>query len=214
MVDEERLADSLSAHIDAMLLGQPLPLEDSPEELRQLLGLADQLAAIDLPPRPAFDQRIKQSLSGRHRGGNGGPTHLGNMPLLLVLGLVALIGVIGMGMLAAILVVGLLLPQRDGVPTATPRAPSPIVVPTPMITPLRPTVAPPARTTATPGDMTQQSPASTRDELMATASPASPSHLVGEPTESHTDMGSGRDSDRDNGGCHSSDDHDEDDDDD
>src|SRR5512135_1736500 len=122
MVDEERLADSLSAHIDAMLAGQTLPFEDSPEELKHLLDLADQLAAIDLPPRPAFDQHIRQSLSGRRKGGNGsGPTHLGNMPLLLVLGLITLIGILGVVALTAALVAGALLPHRDRIPTATPR---------------------------------------------------------------------------------------------
>jgi hypothetical protein len=212
MLDEEQLAGALSAHIDAILAGQPLPLEDGPEELKQLLDLADQLAEIDLPSRPAFDQHIKRSLFGPRGGGNGGLTRLGTMPLLLVLGLVALTGIIGVGVLTATLVVGLLLPQRDRVPTSTPRAPSPIVLPTPMITPLRPTLVPPAQTTTTPGDVTQPSPASTRDKLRATASPTFPSHLVGEPTESHTDMDSGRDSGKDNGDRHSSDDDEDDDD--
>ena len=213
MVDEERLADALSAHIDATLAGQPLPLEDSPEELRQLLDLADQLAAIDLPPRPAFDRQIRQSLSGRHRGGNGGPTHLGNMPLLLVLGLIALVGIIGVVALTAALVVGLLLPQRDRLPTSTPRMPSPVVAPAPIITSLPPVLTPAAETTTIPGSTIQPSPASTTDNLRATPSATSLPNLVSEPTDSQTKMRSGGDSGKDNRSCDSCDDDDEDDDD-
>ncbi len=203
MVDEERLADALSTHIDAILAGQPLPLEDSPEELRQLLGLADQLTAIDLPPRPAFDQQIRQSLSGRHRGGNGGPTHSGNMPLLLVLGLVALIGIIGVIALTAAVVVGTLLPQRDRLATSTPRALSTIIAPTspasaqpPLGTPSLPSLTPAPETTATPQDAIRSTPASTRDELFlkVTPSPAPPRNLGGQ-TDRHTGSNSGGDSD-------------------
>jgi len=212
MIDEEQLAGALSAHIDAILVGQPLPLEDGPEELKQLLDLADQLAAIDLPPRPAFDQQIKQLLFGRRGGGNGGLTRLGNMPLLFVLGLVALMGIIGMGVLIATLAVGLLLPLRDQLPTSTPRMPSSIVAPTPIITPLPSVLTPAAETTTTSGSTTQPSPASTTDKLRATP-PATPlPNLVSEPTDSQSEMKSGGDSGKDDGGRHSSDDDDDDDD--
>ncbi len=215
MIDEEQLAGALSAHIDGILAGQPLPREDSPEELRQLLDLADQLAAIDLPPRPAFDQHIKQSLLRRRGGGNGSLARFGNTPLLLVLGLVALMGLIGMVALTVTLVVKVLLPQGDRLPTSTPRVSSPIVVPTPIITPLAPTPALTAQATVTPGAITQPSPVSTRDTLRATPPPTFPPNLVGAPTASHTEMGSGEDSGRDKGHRRSSDDDkDEDDDDD
>ncbi len=220
MVDEERLADALSAHIDARLAGQPLPLEDGPEELKHLLDLADQLAAIELPPRPAFDQRIRQSLSGRQKGGNGGgPTHLGNLPLLLVLGLIALVGIMGVVALTAALVAGVLLPHRDRVPTVTPRALSTMIAPTPAAsaqpllgTPPLPSLAPVPESTATPRDAVRPTPASTRDELFlkATPSPASPSNLGGQP-DSHTGAHSGGDSEGD--GDHHEEDDEEDDDD-
>ena len=212
MIDEEQLAGALSAHIDAILVGQPLPLEDGPEELKQLLNLADQLAAIDLPPRPAFDQQIKQLLFGRRGGGNGGLTRLSNMPLLFVLGLVALMGIIGMGVLIATLAVGLLLPLRDQLPTSTPRMPSSIVAPTPIITPLPSVLTPAAETTTTSGSTTQPSPASTTDKLRATPSATPLPNLVSKPTDSQTEMKSGGDSGRDDGGRHSSDDDDDDDD--
>ncbi len=202
MLDEELLAGALSAHIDAILAGQPLPLEDGPEELRQLLDLADQLAAIDLPPRPAFDQRIRQSLSGR--GGNGGLTRLGNLPLLLVLGLVALIGIIGVVALTATLLVPVLLLQRDRLPTSTPRALSTISAPLPTSTPRASATISAPTPVVTPRDTIQPSPASTTDNLIlkATPSPAFPYNLGGQSqggqsTHSHTDANSGGDSDDD-----------------
>ncbi len=211
MVDEERLADALSAHIDARLAGQPLPLEDSPEELKQLLDVADRLATIDLPPRPAFDQQIRQALSDRHGGGNGGPPHFGNMPLLLVLGLVALIGIAGVIALTVTLVIGVLPPHRDRLPTSTPRAPATIIAPTPVVTVTpslpSPTLAP--EPTATRGDTIQPLPASTRDTLKATP-PTLRSNLGGQ-TDGHAGADSGGDSDHHGGD--GDDEHDDEDDD-
>ncbi len=216
MVDEERLADSLSAHIDARLAGQSLPLEDSPEELRQLIDLADQLAAIELPPRPAFDRQIRQSLSGRHRGGSGGSPHFGNMPLLLVLGLVALVGIAGVIALTAALVVGLLLPHRDSVPTSTPRPLSTVIAPTPAVsaqptleTPSLPSLTPTPEPTAAPMDTIQPTPASTRDTLKDTPPPTLRSNLGGQ-TGGHNGDNSGGGADHHGGGDDEHDDEDDD----
>lgn len=212
-MNEEQLASALSVQIDAMLTGQPMPVEDGPEELRQLLALADQLAVIDLPPRPAFGQQLKQSLLDQQRGGRGSPTGLGGMSSLVILGLIALMGVIGIGTIITILAVTLLLPQRTPLPTSTPPLLSPIPIFTPTIVPSPPMSTRTAEATTTEID-TIQPPSSTTDRLVPTTTPSPPFpfDLVEQPSGGNTDGYS--DEDHDDHGEGDDEDHDHDDDDD
>lgn len=198
-MNDEQLASALSAHIDAVLAGQPTPVEDGPQELVQLLVLADQLAASDVSPRPAFGQRLKRSLLDRQGGGSGGSAGLGGPPWLVILGLVVVMGIIGMGAITANLAVKHLLPQRTPLPTSTPDMLSPITTLMPTIAPVTPTPTRTPAATTRPVDTAQPTPASATDRLAPTASPAPdfPLDLVPHPAGSNHAGDSGGDSDDD-----------------
>ncbi len=170
--DEGQLASALSTHIDAMLAGQSMPLKDGPEELRQLLHLAGQLATIDLPPRPAFDQQLKRSLLKRDHGGSSGSARSSGMLSLMILGLVALVGIFGIGTSIAILAVTWLLPQRNVLPTSTPHMPSLTTTLTPIITPVPPTLMPTVEATAAKVGTIQPPRALTTDRPIPRATPS------------------------------------------
>ncbi len=172
-MDEEQLASALSAHMDAMLAGQPLPVEDGPEEVRQLLALAEQLATGDLLPRPAFGQQLRRSLLDRGHGGGSGTSGSGGLPSWLVLVLGAVVSLMGMGALAVILAVTVVLPQHNPRPTPTLPAPSPTAMPAPTGAPVLPTPRPSAKATATHVDTIRPTLGPTTDQLAPKATPSS-----------------------------------------
>ncbi|UCG12573.1 MAG: hypothetical protein JSU72_19130 [Deltaproteobacteria bacterium] len=203
-MNEEELAIALSAHIDAVLTGQPMPTEDGPEELKQLLSLAGQLADIDLAPRPAFGQHLKRSLLDQGRGGHGGPGGSGGRPPLLMLGLMAVMGIIGLGIIAALLAVSSVFPERNEPNLLlTPTLPllSPISTPVPTDAPVPPTLSPTAEAAATQVDTINPAPASATDRLVpkTTPSPALPLERVDQLTGGDTDEKPDRDSHGDSG---------------
>jgi len=129
-MNEEQLAQALSTHIDALLAGRPLSIEDAPEELQSLLSLAGQLAAIDLPPDPAFSARLQQSLRQQLPKGPSGPAGGGNIPPVVILGIVALIGLVGALGVTVLLSATLVLTGPTPQPPQTPTLASPVASPT------------------------------------------------------------------------------------
>lgn len=203
-MNEEEFAIALSAHIDAVLTGQPMPTEDGPEELEQLLSLAGQLADIDLAPRPAFGQQLRRSLLDQGRGGHGGPGGSGGGPPLLMLGLMAVMGIIGLGIIAVLLAVSTVFPERNERNLLlTPTLPvlSPISTPVPTSVPVSPTLVPTAEAAATQVDIIKPTSASATDRLVpkTTPSPALPLERVDQLGGGDTDEKPDGDSDGDNG---------------
>jgi hypothetical protein len=190
-MDEEKLASALSAQIDAVLAGQRLAVEDEPEEVRQLLALVEPLVAVDVQPRPAFGHQLKRSLLDRGRGG-GGASGLGGPPSWLMLALVAVVSLVGLGVLGVILTATVVLPQHNLSWTPTSPAPSPIITPTPTSTPVQSTLTPTAKATATQVDTIRPTPASARDKLAPKATPTSTPPL--ERGDQPADGNTGRDS--------------------
>jgi hypothetical protein len=207
-MDEEKLASALSAQIDAVLAGQQLPVEDEPEEVRQLLALVEPLAAVDVQPRPAFGHQLKRSLLDRGRG--GGASGLGGPPSWLMLALVAVVSLVGLRVLGAILAVTVVLPQHNLSRTPTSPAPSPIITPTPTGTPVPSTLTPTAKATATQVDTIRPTPASATDKLAPQATPTStlPLERGDQPADGNAGGGSQGDSKQtDDHGCPGCDNH-------
>lgn len=196
-MNEDELASTLSAQIDAILSRQPAPLEGDFEELKPLLALAEQLAALDLPPRPAFGQQLKKSLLDRGPGGSSGG-RLAGIPYWLILGLVAVLSLVGMGVIAVILAVTVVLPQDNLSPTPTAPAPAPTATPTPTCTPVLATLTPCAPATTTQIDTILTQPASATDMLAPQATASAPLLREGDQPSDDTPGGdSNRDSEDD-----------------
>lgn len=93
-MNEEELADSLSKHLEALLAGESLD-EIPPEEVAQLLALAEGLEALAPQPRPAFGATLKESLLKLPPGGNGSaPAAGGFFPWGPIVLLVAVLGTV------------------------------------------------------------------------------------------------------------------------
>ena len=174
-MNEELLASDLSTHIDAILAGQPALAEDSPEEVRQLIGLANQLAAIDLLPRPAFGQQLKQTLTDRQPRGHGRPGGASRLSGFVLLVMVALIGTIGMATLTIALSVTLLLSQGNPLQTSPLRTQTAVPLLTTETVPALSTPIPSMTPEATPTCVgtVQPTHASATDRLSPTATPLS-----------------------------------------
>jgi uncharacterized membrane protein YgcG len=101
-MNEEQLADLLTEHLDALLVSEPLP-ETMPDEVVELLALAQSLFEAAPAPRPEFGPALKKSLLGPTGGSNGAAPGAGSIfsistLLILVIGL--LLTVAGLGLIA------------------------------------------------------------------------------------------------------------------
>ena len=97
-MNEEQLADLLAEHLDALLSGKPLP-GVPPAEIAGLLTLSEGLASLAPKAPPEFGLTLKGSLLGS----NGSAPAVGGF--MLGGGLLALVAVVGLGIVAALLLV-------------------------------------------------------------------------------------------------------------
>src|SRR5262245_25093702 len=119
-MNEEQLADILAEHLEALLAGESLP-EPPPAEIAELLALTETLTTLTPKAPPEFGVTLKSSLLGS-KGSTpvtGGFT-LGG-------GAVLLIGIVALGIVAALLLVagGIAwhATQTPPIPASTPSIP-------------------------------------------------------------------------------------------
>ena len=119
-MNEEKLADLLAQHLDALIEEEPLPAA-LPAEITSLLAVAQGLAQAAPLPRPEFGPALKERLLDSITRANGtdsssdasppaGPTALSNLLPFIIIGLVAfmaismlLIGLLGFGPIRSII---------------------------------------------------------------------------------------------------------------
>lgn len=143
-MNEEKLANTLNRYLDTLLEAKALP-ESPPEEVAQLLEVAQKLMAAAPVPRPEFGPALKESLLGPTSSGNGtgGPT--GSVPgghvslvvvgglLILAAALALLIGAVTFGVSRSDifrLPLPTLVPDPAQTVPGPPASPAPIVEPT------------------------------------------------------------------------------------
>src|SRR5262245_58166516 len=96
-MNEEQLADALTQHLDALLAGDPLP-DQPPEEIAQLLALAEALEPLAPQARPEFGVSLKHSLLNKRPLASSGATLGGLLSVFVVI-------ILG-GVVASLLVAG------------------------------------------------------------------------------------------------------------
>jgi hypothetical protein len=146
-MNEEQLADALAKHLEALLAGESLD-EAPPEEIAQLLALAEDLESLVPQPRPDFGAALKESLLKLPPGANGSaPAAGGSFPcgplalLVVVLGTVTTLLLIAGGVAWQTL-------RADNSGSPSPSAPVEIVTSQPV--PTTETASPPPTATAIP----------------------------------------------------------------
>jgi hypothetical protein len=106
-MNEEQLAGALAKHLDALLVGEPLP-EPPPEEIASLLAMAEGLEELAPKPRPEFSAALRESLLNSSYGAGGTPTATGGSvppwgPLAFIviaaLGVITALTLLGGGMM-------------------------------------------------------------------------------------------------------------------
>ncbi len=162
-MNEEQLANLLTEHLDALLTGAPLP-ETLPDEVAELLTVAQNLSEMVPTPRPEFGVALKESLLGQSGGGNGAAPSTGSTfssPIfsIVVIGLIVSAAILAL-LMSAVIVGGIGSNLSDS-SSSTPQSiqtqtllipnPQPLTSPTPMpeSTILAPTAEPVAVPTLT-----------------------------------------------------------------
>lgn len=107
-MNEEQLADLLTEHLDALLTGVPHP-EVPPDEVAELLTVAQNLSGMAPAPRPEFGAALKESLLGPSGGGNGAAPSTGSTfgsPIfpIVVIGLIVSAAILAL--LISVVIVG------------------------------------------------------------------------------------------------------------